>query len=209
MREGRAEVIALVHQHQRPLQKIEVAGRTVEAVVVEQSDIDLAARLIASVTPGIDDLPIQTRRLLASIDDYVQGQAHELEVHRDHVRFSRRQLREQLAIGNSQLKVHLRRLVDAELVVAHATARGRGVVYSLAIDGVGDRYDDIRPGPGWGVAGPRPGPGRGAAGPAVSPKSPVVSGQSMADGRRQTEKRTSGSKKRTDTRNVPAPKEAG
>ena len=40
------------------------------------------------------------------------------------VRFTRRQLREQLGWGDTQLKVHLARLVDLELVLAHRLDSG-------------------------------------------------------------------------------------
>ena len=45
---------------------------------------------------------------------------------RDQVRFTRRQLRELLAWSDTALKVHLARLVDLELVVAHRADHGQG-----------------------------------------------------------------------------------
>jgi hypothetical protein len=52
------------------------------------------------------------------------------------VRFSRRELRESCAWGDTQLKVHLARLVSLEYLLAHRTERG-GLSYELAWDGAG------------------------------------------------------------------------
>jgi hypothetical protein len=59
------------------------------------------------------------------------------EIDRQQVRFTRRQLREQLGWGDTQLKVHLARLVDFELVIAHRADSGGGLVYELAWSGEG------------------------------------------------------------------------
>ncbi|MGH9185554.1 MAG: hypothetical protein ACRD0U_07050 [Acidimicrobiales bacterium] len=53
------------------------------------------------------------------------------------VRFTRRELREALGWGDTQLKVHLARLVDLELVAAHRAEHGPGFVYELAWHGQG------------------------------------------------------------------------
>ena len=48
------------------------------------------------------------------------------------IRFTRRQLREALPLGDSQMKVHLARLADYELVIARRTGPGGGFSYELA-----------------------------------------------------------------------------
>lgn len=53
------------------------------------------------------------------------------------MRLSRRELRQATGWGDTQLKVHLARLVDLELVIAHRAERGGGFVYELAWDGAG------------------------------------------------------------------------
>jgi hypothetical protein len=167
---GLIEVIAMMHQYQRPLTTIEASGRTIEAVEAVRSDVDLARRLLKAATPGLDDLPHRTRALLDQIDAYVGEQAARLAIHRDHVRFSRRQLREYGGVSDSQLKVHLRRLVDAELVLRRC-AHGR-VLYAMAFDmaSVGDRPEG-----GRGSAGGWPGGGRGVPGLDACAESEVVS----------------------------------
>jgi hypothetical protein len=55
---------------------------------------------------------------------------------RSEVRFSRRELRESCAWGDTQLKVHLGRLVELEYLVVHRAERA-GYSYELAWDGAG------------------------------------------------------------------------
>jgi hypothetical protein len=82
---------------------------------------------------SLDELPPGTRRLLDLLEQLVAGQAAEAGVSRERVRFTRRELREQLAWGDTQLKVHLSRLVSLELVHAHRGAHG-AYLYELAWD---------------------------------------------------------------------------
>ena len=54
------------------------------------------------------------------------------------MRFTRRELREALGFGDTQLKVHLARLVDLELVVVHRFESG-GFGYELTWRGEGEQ----------------------------------------------------------------------
>ena len=133
-------VIALLHQHQRPRRTATTGdGRTIVYIEATLADIGLANRLANDVLgQTLDELPPQTRRLLVVLDGVVAGEAKLREVDRQQVRFTRRQLREQLAWGDTQLKVHLARLVDLELVIGHrADSGGNGLVYELAWSGEG------------------------------------------------------------------------
>jgi DNA primase len=133
-------VIALLHQHQRNRKTATTSdGRTVVYIEATLADIELANRLANDVLgQTLDELPPQTRRLLVVLDGVVTAEARLREVDRQQVRFTRRQLREQLGWGDTQLKVHLARLVDLELVVGHrADGGGSGLVYELAWSGEG------------------------------------------------------------------------
>jgi hypothetical protein len=90
---------------------------------------------------SLDELPPQTRRLLTAIGEHVTAEAKKSGVDVELVRFTRRQLREALTghgtgWGDTQLKVHLARLVDLELVAAHRTDRGT-FTYELTWRGEG------------------------------------------------------------------------
>lgn len=178
------EAVAFAHQHQRPPRSIERDGQLVEYVEAAKSDVELAERLLGRLgVVGVHDLPPQTVNVLTLVSDFVAKQEQE------DFRFSRRQVREALGLGNTQAKVHLRRLADAELLVVHRAPAGRGVVYELAYQYDADRSDHGRP-----SVGPRSGHGRGQVGPTKSEESPTISEPSDDVGDRHREKRTSGVK---------------
>jgi hypothetical protein len=91
-------------------------------------------------------------------------------VDRQYVRFTRRDVREATEWGDTQLKVHMKRLEDLEYLLVHRT-RGPLVHYELRYGGEGkdgrpfllglDAYDRERPG----RVGPWSALGRGPVGP--------------------------------------------
>jgi DNA primase catalytic core len=127
--------IALLHQHQRPRKSASVEGRQVAYIEVTAEDVRLANRLAHRVLGrSLDELPPGTRRLLDLIEQHVAGEATERGIVRERVRFTRRVLREHLGWGDTQLKVHLARLVSLELVWVHRGPHGASL-YELAWDG--------------------------------------------------------------------------
>ncbi len=134
--------IALLHQHQRKRHTVEAAdGRTITYIEATLEDIELANTLAhEALGRSLDDLPPQTRRLLDALDAMVAAIAADQVIERDKVRFTRRDARERLGWGDTQLKIHLARLVDLELVWLHRTERAGAFVYELAWDAsMGDR----------------------------------------------------------------------
>ena len=130
--------IALLHQHQRQRKTVTHDGRVVSFIEVTPADVALTNRLAAEVLGrSLDELPPGTRRLLDALDAHVGERAAHSGVDRAMVRFTRRDLREHLGWGDTQLKVHLARLVDLELVLAHRAEGGPGFVYELAWAGQG------------------------------------------------------------------------
>jgi len=115
---------------QRPSGLHDADGGSIELVDVQPADLALAQRLMALLTPGVDELPQHTLRLLDRIDTFVDQRARSLDIHRDEVRFSRRELRESTRLSNTHVKVHLGRLVDTELVLVHRARHGRGRLQS-------------------------------------------------------------------------------
>jgi hypothetical protein len=145
---------------------------------------------------SLDELPPGTRRLLDLLEQLVAAAAAELGVSRERVRFTRRELRERLAWGDTQLKVHLARLVSLELVHAHRGAHG-AFIYELAWDrdqavdgamlpGLIDPehgYDIDRSGPDgdWSGGGrPRSVPGRGPVAPPRTGRTSATAGEPAA-----------------------------
>jgi len=134
--------IALLHQHQRRRHGATTAdGTTITYIEATLEDIELANTLAhEALGRSLDDLPPQTRRLLDALDAMVSAIAADRVIERDKVRFTRRDARERLGWGDTQLKIHLARLVDLELVWVHRTERAGAFVYELAWDAsMGDK----------------------------------------------------------------------
>jgi DNA primase catalytic core len=130
--------IALLHQYQRPLRTMEHRGKRVQYIEVERSDIALANRLASEVLGrSLDELPPQTRRLLLLVEQMVKDSCARLGCERSDLRFRAREVREYTGWGNSQLKVHLARLVEMEYLLVHRGGRGQSFVYELLYDGGG------------------------------------------------------------------------
>jgi hypothetical protein len=128
--------VTLLHQHQRRIRTATVPGgaegRTLRYVEATKADVEVADRLAAAVLARADqDLPPGTRRVLDALTGWVQQQATGRGCDVELVRFTRRSAREALGFGDTQLKVHLARLVDLELVVPHRLDGG-GFTYELA-----------------------------------------------------------------------------
>ncbi len=133
--------ITLLHQHQR--QRVDIQPgypqvRPQQAIVSTIEDVELANRLVSEVMgQSLDDLLPQTRQLLVLIDNLVNKQSMQRKLSRKLVRFTQRQLREEFGWGDSQLRKHLKRLIELEHVLAHRTGHGNGRNYELLYDGQG------------------------------------------------------------------------
>jgi len=125
--------IALLHQYQRPRKQAPLPdGTTVEYIEVERSDIALANELAHEVLGrSLDELPPQTRRLLELAGDYVTGECKRRQIERSELLFSRRTLREVVGWSETQIRVHLDRLMLFEYVLVHRGGRGQSFVYEL------------------------------------------------------------------------------
>jgi DNA primase len=127
------EAIALLHQYQREVKEIEHRGEKLRYIEVTTADIALANRLAHEVLGrSADELPPQTRRVLGLIEELVGSETKRLGIERADFRFSRRQLRERTDWGDTQLRVHLARLVELEYLLAHRGRQGQSFSYELA-----------------------------------------------------------------------------
>ncbi|QJW92553.1 hypothetical protein [Frigoriglobus tundricola] len=124
--------ITLLHQHQRPVRTVEHNGKPVEFIEATVEDI-AAANALASIVLGrcLDDLPPQTRNLLGLLDAFVNDQCRVQRVERADFRFSRRQVREATGWGDTQLKIHLKRLTELEFVGVHRDRQTNRHAYEL------------------------------------------------------------------------------
>ncbi|CAM2198078.1 DNA primase [Paraburkholderia kururiensis] len=133
--------IALLHQHQRPIQRVQHRGQVLEYIEVTRADIALANRIAHDVLGRtLDELPPQTRRLLTLLADWVTGECKSRDETREAFRFTRRDVRAATSWGDTQLKIHLARLVELEYVIAH---RGRNGTFEYELLYSGE--DDGKP----------------------------------------------------------------
>src|SRR5208337_1505552 len=106
-----------------------------EYIEVTLDDIATANRLAHEVLGrSLDELPPQTRRLLLLVDEMVSRECQRLQMEREDYRFSRRDVRYYTSWGDTQLKVHLRRLEDLEYLLVHRGGRGQSFVYELLFE---------------------------------------------------------------------------
>ncbi len=129
--------IALLHQHQRPVKTAsDEAGNAVEYIEVTLDDIAAANRLAHDVLGRcLDEMPPQTRRLLGHLARFVAERAKLAGCERANVLFTRREIRAFTGWGDTQLRVHLDRLVSLEYLLPHRGDRGQSFVYELLYDG--------------------------------------------------------------------------
>jgi DNA primase len=135
---GLIEAVALLHQYQRAEKEVEHRGQKLRYIEVTKADITIANKLAHEVLGrSLDELPPQTRRLLGLVDSLVTTECERLKMARSDFRFSRREVRERTGWGNTQLKIHLGRLIEMEYLVVHRGKQGQGYVYELSYDGQG------------------------------------------------------------------------
>lgn len=139
---GIIRAIALAHQHQRERKQVVVEGKAVTYIEATEADVAAAESICAGVlSTTTDELSPSTRRLLGAVVDFsaIHGP-----------RFTRRALRDATGLGDSQLKVHLARLVDLEYVTANRA--GPSTTYELvaaagAVSGPGADPSAAEPAP--------------------------------------------------------------
>jgi DNA-binding transcriptional ArsR family regulator len=141
------DVIALLHQYQREPKLMSRRGKPIEYVEATLADIAAANELAHEVLGrSLDELPPQTRRVLGLLDRFVAARAQAQGVERAQVRFSRRELREATGVGDTQLRLHLERLIELEYVLARRDGAGGRFVYELVYDGQGQGGRPFVPG---------------------------------------------------------------
>ena len=130
------DTITLLHQYQRTRRSVSQDGETIEYIEATWEDIAEANALAHEVLGrSLDELPPQTRRVLARVIDMVDEHCRAQHISRTQHRFSRREVREYTGLSDTQLRVHLERLVQLEYVLMHRGLRGQSFVYELVFDG--------------------------------------------------------------------------
>jgi len=125
------EAVALLHQHQRPLETDSVAGDHIRATL---ADIEAANRIAPEVLGrALDELPPQTRRMLEVIKGLVREMMAERELDQRLALFGRKDVREKTGWSETQVRHHLHRLEQLEYVVRRTGRNGAAMKYELLV----------------------------------------------------------------------------
>ena len=131
--------ITFLHQYQREIKTVQHRGKLLRYIEVTPDDIAIANRLAHDVLGRtLDELPPQTRKLLSTLHSWVKSDCERQSLQQADFRFSRRQVRDLTGWGNTQLGIHLARLVDMEYLFEHGNRRGQTSGYELAYGGEGE-----------------------------------------------------------------------
>ena len=84
---------------------------------------------------SLDELPPQTRKLLADLVEIVNRQCEAKQCLRNDIRLSRKEIRDLTGWGDTQLRLHLDRLVQMEYLLTAREGNGGGYRYELLYDG--------------------------------------------------------------------------
>jgi DNA primase catalytic core len=129
------DAIALLHQHQREIKTAMVRGQAIEYIEATLADIAQANRLAHEVLGrSLDELPPQTRRLLAALVLMVKTLGDAQGLPRAEVRFTRAQVRAATGLSDTQCRLHLERLTALEYLLVHRGQRGQSYEYELLHD---------------------------------------------------------------------------
>ena len=139
---GLIDVIALMHQYQREVKTESYDNEVIEYIEVTLEDIALANTLAHEVLGRtLDELPPQTRKLLNRIHAMVEENSYKEKISASAYRFSRKDVRDYSGWGNTQIRVHMDRLMEMEYVLAHRGQRGQSYEYELLYQGEGAEKD--------------------------------------------------------------------
>jgi DNA primase catalytic core len=132
------DAIALLHQYQRKTKSITVNDKVIDYIEVTLSDIEIANKLAHEVLGRtLDELPPQTRKLLTQIKTFITDVCKKQSIEQSDYRFSRKQFRRYAGASDTQLRLHLSRLVEMEYLLVHQGGRGQSFVYELLYDDEG------------------------------------------------------------------------
>jgi DNA-binding transcriptional ArsR family regulator len=208
------QAIALLHQHQRETKISTRNGETVEYIEATETDVKLAQTLIRQVLgPSLDELQPHTRRLLVAIDAMVAAESERLQIERHKVHFTRRTVRQYTRWGDTQLRMHMKRLEDMEYLTVRRGGNGQTFVYQLAVDleGIAEvEANHNRAGVEGDLAGGARVPSGGVAGGTPEKKSPVsMRSKPTSSDESQKHTTTGAGEKTAGPRVVASPKPSG
>ena len=126
------DTITLLHQHQRPLQHDPEAGPHIRVTL---DDIAAANRLAPEILGrNLDEVPPQTRHLLEHVKAHIRTMMNKDTLDQCQCHFTRRDIREASGWSEFQVRMHLERLQQLELLRRCGGRNGTPMKYELLAD---------------------------------------------------------------------------
>ena len=135
------KAVALLHQYQRPVQRAERAGVSIEYVKITKQDLELVNQIAkGALARGLDELSSPGRALYNEIRALVKAKGDETrkglppEKPVPEPTVSRKELSQATGWSYWQLRVHLKELCDLEYIYGTFNGTGRRAHYALIED---------------------------------------------------------------------------
>ena len=130
------QAVTFLHQYQRPKKVVD----NIPYIESTKEDVELAARLFESILVQ-EDLPPQTQKLFHILQKEVVRQSEVQKLTPSELYFTRRNVREWTGYSVDQVRHHMHRLVELELVRITKSGKGKPIQYTLdgvTLGGVGE-----------------------------------------------------------------------
>ena len=118
--------VTFLHQYQRPQKK----HQDITYIETTLQDIEIAQTLFKTVIQD-EDLSPQTHKLLKQLQKYIEQLADEQQNRAQDIVFTRRFVREWTGYSADQVRYHLHKLVELEIVRISTTRKGQATKYVL------------------------------------------------------------------------------
>ena len=135
------KAVALLHQHQRPVQRAERDGVSIEYVEITKQDVETVNDIAkGALRRGLDELSAPSRTLYREIKKLIAAKREEIgkklppSMAPPEPSISRKELTQATGWTYWQLRVHLKELCDLEYVAATFNGTGRRAHYALLED---------------------------------------------------------------------------
>ena len=126
------EAVAFLRQYQKEVRKMADNGGEVEYIEVEPKDIEEANALITEILgTSADEISGPSRELIKKIREMAETRSKGMEIDITAYRFNRRDIREYTGWSDNQIKAHIKRLEELELLSVKSGERGRLYRYQL------------------------------------------------------------------------------
>ncbi len=133
------KAIALLHQHQRRRQSVEIASEAIDYIEVSDADIALAQQLGAAILRrNVDELAPPSRSLLHAIRELVSTKMKAMKIPHEYAHLSRGEIQRATGLSYWHCRVYLGQLLEHEYLALVRGHQGKRHLYELLWEGEED-----------------------------------------------------------------------